>query len=203
MFVCGDFNYNFLNPNDKNVSDVTNLFSSYGFTQVVKNNFSRVQGNSKTLIDNIFTNINFDKLNIITIDPGLSDHCSQMVTFKADKVDINCKTIHTRMFTNGNINYFKTLLSNELWVDMYDSASVKTKFTKFFSKFSILYNLAFPIKVIEVKNDPKSNRWITPGLLEESRFLREIHLLDKIYKDPELHLRYNILKKETRKKYIS
>lgn len=199
IFVCGDFNYNFLNPNDKKVSDVTNLFSSYGYSQCEKRNFSRVQGNSKTLIDNVFTNSELDRVNICTADPGLSDHCSQMVSFKVRKADVHLKTIRKRIFNHDNINYFKSLLSNEVWADVYGGESIKIKFTCFLNTFSTLFNSSFPSKTVKIKNNSKSKNWITPDLIEESRLLKDIYLLNKVYNDLELRTRYNILKKRHEK----
>ena len=82
VFVCGDFNINLLEENDKQVK-------RYGerLTRLLRlNNLNiaidtptRVAKGSATLIDNIFTSQNKDFFSACNKDLGLSDHFSQFI----------------------------------------------------------------------------------------------------------------------------
>lgn len=196
-FVCGDFNYNFL-ANTKATGDVVNLFSSYGLKQCFYE-YSRIQGESMTLIDNVFTNIDLDQLKTETIANTLSDHNVQMVNFLIQDRKNNIKRANKRMFTEGNKNYFKYLLSKESWHDVYNEPRPELKFQVFFTIFLNIFNIAFPIKSVTFNKQNKNKPWITPQIIEEGRLLKDIYLSYKTTNDPNLKIRYNILKKRHQK----
>lgn len=60
VFICGDFNYDF-STNEKMSVYVKNLFLSYGLIMCF-DDFSRIQNNKKTLIDNVFASVPTTKL---------------------------------------------------------------------------------------------------------------------------------------------
>ena len=49
--------------NDKITMLLNNIFSCYGFSQCI-NEYTRVQGASRTIIDNIFTNFGISSANV-------------------------------------------------------------------------------------------------------------------------------------------
>lgn len=193
-FVCADFNYNFAETNKK-TQDLTNLFSSFGYNKCFSE-FSRTQGNSDTLIDNIFSNIN-EILTPQTLSNAISDHNAQLITYKLSFVKKYQKCVKNRVFSDENIHNFKHLLSNENWDEVYTEPDNSKKFKIFLESFLNLFNTAFPVKSKKTNKVAykKSNKWITENIINDGIFIRQLHDEVKSSNDPELRVRYNIIKK--------
>ena len=79
MFVLGDFNINLLNYNihPPTIELLDSLSSHYFFTHILQP--SRVTTNSKTLIDNIFSNMAVPNTNSGNLTASISDHLPQFL----------------------------------------------------------------------------------------------------------------------------
>lgn len=80
FLVSGDFNFNFLDTTDYNVRRFDNLLSSVNCTRAFLTEPTRITKNSRTLLDNCITNIEYNSA--VTLDPGLSDHAGQLLKLK-------------------------------------------------------------------------------------------------------------------------
>ena len=115
-------------------------------------NFStRVTNTSSSATDNIFVN----KRSTYTIKPyinGLSDHDAQLLILN-DLVQpsSDSKPIYIRNFNKFSIAEFQSLLSEELWEDVFDNTDVNIVFKNFLNTYLRCYNASF-LKV----NIPKS-----------------------------------------------
>lgn len=198
-FVCGDFNYNFA-KNEKDVINISNLFLSFGFRKCFSH-FSRIQGSSKSIIDNVFTNMNTCDLKMETRDVVFSDHNAQILTLNPlESHTVPSSTILTkRSLSDVNKTTFKFLLLEETWEEVYGEPNRTLKFNSFFKIFSNIFNIAFPYNSIIVKTSKKSKEWITPSLIKKGNFLKNLHSSVKSSNDPELRLNYNALKKQYEK----
>ena len=89
IIICGDFNINYLNDNDKK-SKLDNLLLSYNHYGTV--NFpTRIHNNSVSAIDNTFIGkVKYENYSIHPLVNGLSDHDAQIIT-------INNSTVNKRI----------------------------------------------------------------------------------------------------------
>jgi len=115
IIICGNFNINYLNDNDKK-SKLDNLLLSYNLNSTV--NFpTRIHNNSVSAIDNIFIDkVKYETYSIHPLANGLSDHDAQLITINNITVDkrIN-KTQKVRKFKVFSISQFAVNLSYENW----------------------------------------------------------------------------------------
>ena len=96
VYICGDFNSDLLKLDKvSNYKRFYELMCSYGLLPQILQP-TRIQGDSATIIDNIFTN-NWDRKilsgNILT---DLSDHFTQFVSVRREKLDFKKCTMYKR-----------------------------------------------------------------------------------------------------------
>lgn len=191
-FICGDFNCNFL-LNNQSTCDLLNLLSSFGYNKCFTEH-SRVQKDSRTLIDNVFSDIDTDLISTKTIDNIISDHNAQLLSFDLPQTGSNIGNVRKRDFSDENKNYFQFLLAKEMWQEVYLEPDVNKKFEVFHNTFSSLFNIAFPVKVKRNRKITKKKPWITRNIIEEGIFIRDLYKQTKLSNNPDLKIRYNILK---------
>lgn len=200
-FICGDFNVNFnVNCCDRYANDLTNLFLSYGMKKCI-NEFTRVQNNTKTIIDNIFSNVEVTLLNPKIIYTDLSDHFMQSIDFNFLSSTLNDDKPVVKRFFNSekNLNHFRFLLSKEKWDYLATSDNSDKKFEEFFCTFMYLLDTAFPMEQIKSGNSKPRKPWLNNHLINQGIFLRDIYKTYKLSNDNQVLIRYQILKKIHRK----
>lgn len=209
LFVCGDFNIN-LDPMldhtmRKNAIDLLNIFSMFGLKQCIYD-YTRVQGNTKSIIDNIFSNINDNELSPEVIICDLSDHYMQRVCFNFDFNDKGDDLyIYKRDFNNEyNIANFKQLISIEKWDNIDFFANIDLSFDNFLNRFQEIVDIAFPLRKAKYKNTSlnkqNNKKWISRDIINEGKFIREMYKLT--LENPEIKDYYNRLKNSHKKKYV-
>lgn len=207
LFVCGDFNIN-LDPMldhtiRKNAIDLLNIFSMFGLKQCIYD-YTRVQGNTKSIIDNIFSNINDNELSPEVIICDLSDHYMQRVCFNFDFNDKGDDLyIYKRDFNNEyNIANFKQLISIEKWDNIDFFANIDLSFDNFLNRFQEIVDIAFPLRKAKYKNTSlnkqNNKKWISRDIINEGKFIREMYKLT--LENPEIKDYYNRLKNSHKKK---
>jgi hypothetical protein len=115
FIICGDINIDYLtNSNKKRQLDA--MLLSYNLSAIV--HFpTRIQNQSKTAINNIFTDIHkITNYTVSLISIGLSDHTAQLLIIK----DVNLQLFKHHIYTIRNIHKysiedFKIGLSYESW----------------------------------------------------------------------------------------
>ena len=204
-FLCGDFNFNFDDcVEDINAKKLCNTLCCFGLNKCITE-FTRIQGESKTIIDNIFSNVDKNLLNPAIIYSDISDHFMQIVT-SCCKVNTNNEQSAyqlKRFFNNvDNLNHFKFLLSEEKWSFMTEYNGCEASFTLFYNTFLDLMDIAFPLELCKIKkyNNNSNKPWITNDIVNEGSFLRDLHKTYKLTGDNEVYLRYKIIKKNHRVK---
>lgn len=188
MWICGDFNVNFMcNTNDS--KDITNLFLSYGLKKCF-DEYTRIQGQSKTGIDNIFSNIEVSLLNPKIVFTDISDHFSQLVSFEYDTNRTSNDILSKRYFNNDmNITQFK--------LNLHNSFLAKENFSDFFKEFKQIVDVSFPVVNVQKKcNRNISNKWITPEIVNQGHLLRDLHKELKLKNNSTLLEKYKKLKKD-------
>ena len=166
VFVCGDFNINLLEENDKQVKRygerLTRLLGLNNLNIAIDTP-TRVAKGSATLIDNIFTSQNKDFFSACNKDPGLSDHFSQFLYTQVHQ-ETDCskpgriKHLYKRVHTDESIILFKSFLQTYDWNSMFlEGNTIDEWYNGFVGKVKGFYEMAFPVKRLKQKKMPKEN----------------------------------------------
>ncbi|KAK9738914.1 hypothetical protein QE152_g9517 [Popillia japonica] len=142
--VCGDFNVNF-EVGGNRARDIVNLFESFNMRPLI-NEPTRITADSATLLDNIFTNVARDDLEVIIGDSGVSDHCYQLIHAGLGSCDcpVVAKFVEKRIYNHANISRFQSLLNSEDWSRTYSSSDPNVCFENFHNTFKYYFDIAFP-----------------------------------------------------------
>ena len=124
------------------------LMCSYGFLPQILQP-TRIQGDSATIIDNIFTNvchINIQSGNIIT---DLSDHYSQFVSVRRAKLDFRKITMYKRNYSNFSEDSFRDDISLQNFNNNFDD--VNDQFKDFYLRLMGCIERHAPLKKVKPK----------------------------------------------------
>ena len=207
-FLFGDFNINILNA-DSHVptNDFIDLMYSNGFYPLISKP-TRITSHSATLIDNIiFNDLDHHKFSGI-LWSDISDH---LPIFQITNFSLNPKTkssfYHKRLITTHNIENVRPHLCSINW-DFSQSSSSNALYNSFMDCLYPIYETCFPVKIITVKENSKSQTWFTSGLQNSCR--RKYALYKQYCNNPtpankdiytKFRNKYNYLIKLCRKKY--
>ena len=172
-FVLGDFNHNQLNPRNK---ELARDFTALGFsclidqpTRVVRT----IRGESRTIIDLIFSNNKLSKSFIIQTD--FSDHFSTAVTLNDKWRD--CKKEFTKTYSPlqdpRSLEYLKSFLTARDWSDVLNDHS-KNVFALFSNILSEGIQLCCPPMQSNKRKRP-TNPWYTSGLMVSGKNKDKLH----------------------------
>ena len=181
IFMLGDFNINFLPSSDNsNSTNFMKLMYSFGFLSVI-NKPTRINLNSSTQIDNIFSNVHNNKTIGGILCSEVSDHLPLFLTCECKlSYPKSNKEYSYRKESKQNIELLKQDLFLEEWEDVYNEVDSNIAYNHFNDKLKHYYDKNIPIgKVKNQRNKPK-NPWITKGLL------KSIQTRNRLYKS---HLR--------------
>ena len=148
IIICGDFNVDYLNDNDKK-SKLDKLLVSYNLYSTV--NFpTRIYNNSIMAIDNIFIDkVKYENYSIHPLVNRLSDHDAQIIKINNITVDkrIN-KTQSIRKFNKLSISQFAVNLSCKNWDNIFIEDNVNTVFNNFLNTYLRFFNSGFPLQKV-------------------------------------------------------
>lgn len=143
LLVAGDFNVHFNKTDDYNAMRVTQLFWSFGFTQLI-NEATHNKGNC---LDNIFSNFLVNDVDNVVM--SFSDHKAQIVKIGESVVEEGASM--TRRYSQNEYSDFMRYLSLETWQDVYGAGGAELKYENFHTAFHYYYDVSFALK-------PKSSR---------------------------------------------
>jgi exonuclease III len=188
VILCGDFNINY-NINSNLKQSLDSLITSFGLSSIITFP-TRIQKESRTIIDNIF--INTSKFNNFSIYPsinGLSDHDAQCLTIHDIlKYNLNTNAPFTRKFDKLSIADFNNKLSYEIWDNVFSENDVNTSFNNFLNTYLILFNSCFPPKKIQY--NPNNKAWLTQGIKISCLHKRKLFMIQRNNNDPNLTVHY-------------
>ena len=160
-----DSNIDLLNLDNPSSASFLNTILSKGFLQCTIK-ATRMQNNSKTLLDNILTN----RPGAITTGTVISDISDHFFTFiqEPKKISTNKeKTFTIRQFNEQNLTNFKMALGGVNWINVTSSNNVDAACNEFWQIYNELFNLIFPEKTIRFnKNVHKKQPFMSAGLLK-------------------------------------
>ena len=168
VYLMGDFNIDLLSSiNQHTSSHFLNILSSFSFYPHI-NKHTRITPTSSTLIDNIFSNvIDQHSLNgILYYD--ISDHLPIFTIVKhpghTHKPSTNLKHNKIRKETKQNIESLKLDLTQEQWLDIFQTNDVNQSYENFINKLLFYYDKNIPL--VRQKSYKKiKNPWITKGII--------------------------------------
>jgi hypothetical protein len=167
-FICLDSNINLLSHTNL-TSDYTNTYTTHGFSQLILK-ASRIQGNSKSLIDHILTNASPPSINTGVILNDISDHFPVFTVIPVKNVRAGKRRFLTRKYNTESLSNFKLQLAALSWEEALSKTDVDLAYECFFRDFKTLFDLNFPpIAKKFNKNFHKVNEFMTSGLLVSRR----------------------------------
>jgi len=163
FIVCGDRNTDYL-IDSYNKKQLDIMLLSYNLPNTVQFP-TRIQNNSKTVIDNIF--IDITKFGNYTVQPfyiDLPDHDAQIITINDIIVQYQCNSIYkTQKFNTDSISDFITRLSYEMWGIIFGNYDTDAIFISFLDTHLQIIYCSFPVKIKQTKQTNVTNPWITLG----------------------------------------
>ncbi|PNF29254.1 hypothetical protein B7P43_G10478, partial [Cryptotermes secundus] len=175
LIICGDWNIDLLQVNE-HTRTLENLLISYDLKNTVTVP-TRVTSLSKSSIDVMITNKQFNKNYIEIVNMGFSDHLAQILWVNLDTRRMEQKDkVLLRKFSKVNISKFIDLLKDELWEEISVERNVNELYSLFINKFLYYFTRAFPLK-LETKSDRKDNLWISRGIRVSCQKMRLLNSL--------------------------
>lgn len=170
IFICGDFNVNFLNNKDR--SELEELFKCYNLVRTIDEP-TRVTPNTATCIDNIFSNC-ADIIKAQVVCSLNSDHFGQLITIKTNTKNVELKAYTTRKPNITSINSLKQSLRNSLSTLVEEECPNKY-FDSFMDKLRDDLDTHVPIVTVYPKHKCIFNEWATKGIWVSRRKLFELY----------------------------
>ena len=117
IYICGDFNINLIKSDSDTISsNFYNLFSANGFLPLILHPSRVVDGQTPSLIDNIFTNNTSNIILSGNIYLQLSEHFSQFASIQHDKIDVKHIEMYARNYKNYSDEKFRDDISLQKWL---------------------------------------------------------------------------------------
>ena len=163
LYLCGDFNFDLLKFNTDSLSQkFFNLLCSYGLMPTILQP-TRVTDHSATVIDNIFTNNISDSIISGNILLTLSEHFSQFMTVRREKIELKNINNYKRDYSQFSTASFRDDISIQNWNLSLDNAN--QAFNDFYFRLDGAVNRHAPMKKMsmkEIKNNSKP--WLTSDI---------------------------------------
>ena len=154
MFMAGDFNIE-MKDNNNNKNEFFSIVHSFQMRECILD-YTRITNNSKSCIDNIFTNLenSFEGKNF---ENHVSDHTAQVIFFRLSKPS-SPKREFRRFFTENAKSNFVNSLGNQDWNNVYsiNKNDVNKQWQVFINNFLNIFYEHFPLKLVNNKKNHKS-----------------------------------------------
>ena len=163
IYICGDFNSDLLKLDKvNNYKKFYELLCSYGFLpQIIQP--TRIQGDSATIVDNIFSNISNNEIHSGNIVTDLSDHYTQFVSVKREKIDFKKITMYKRDYTNFSEESFREDVSIQNFENTHED--VNDQFKDFYLRLNGCVERHAPLKKLTPKEVKlKHKPWISADI---------------------------------------
>ena len=163
IYICGDFNIDLLKiENNQNYQQFYNLLCSFGFLPKIIQP-TRVNDHHSNLIDNIFSNHLTDETKSGNIFLTLSEHFSQFVSIKREKIEYKNLNILQHDYSKFQSQQFRDDVSIQNWSTNLLQVEL---FIDFHTKLLGCVERHAPIKKLLPKEIMlKSKPWITTEIV--------------------------------------
>jgi len=166
VYIFSDTNIDLMKyGSNHNSNYLLELSMGFGFLQLISK-VTRIQGESATLLDHIFTN---DVVNVTSsgvIIDSYSDHFITFCSLSFEKPKPKNSDIFARSINEENTKKFKAALDNLNWSNVLENTCTNTAYNEFWETFHTLFDLYFPLRQFKLnKNIHPINPFMTSGLL--------------------------------------
>ena len=209
IYLCGDFNINLLQIEaNQNYQQFYDMLCSYGFLPKIIQP-TRVTEHHSTLIDNIFSNNLIDETKSGNILLTLSEHFSQFVSVKRERIDYKHTKIFQHDYTKFHTEQFRDDVSIQNWNTNLNNAS--DLFLDFHVKLKGCVDRHAPIRQLTPKEVKLRNKpWITPEISKMIKIRNRLFARKKRQQNETVKRHYNLFRnrvsrelKKSKKKYYS
>lgn len=156
IIVTGDFNID-ISKNDNRAKNLLDTFKRFNLHHQIKEP-TRIAKSTKTVIDNIFTNINNCETEVLL--SALSDHLAQRMTMVIEKGCAKIPRIEKRFFHQDRLDVMKCELGGMDWFDVISSDDVNCSYSNFIRILTLSIERNTYKKIVSVGNSPK-DVWMT------------------------------------------
>ena len=164
VFILGDFNINYRDPNRTGFNNLKWFEQHSGLTQKIKD-ITRFSNNN-SCIDLIFTNS--DEISQCgTLDLNISDHQPIFITRKHKPKIKEKLNFLGRSYLDLDEQTFCTELLDHEWENLYNIKNVDVAWDYYLGIIYEIIDLMCPLKEFNIKN--KKDPWITNEMLESIR----------------------------------
>ena len=177
VYLMGDYNINLLDTANNHTLKFISSLSSYAFQSHI-NKPTRISCTSRTLIDNIFSNVMHKNFINGILYYDISDHLpifivSNLIGNNQSIDKPKCKM--QRKETKHNVDLLNSDLAKEEWRDVLRETDANAAYETFLHKLNFYYNKNIPLVKIKTRKNAKQP-WITKGIM------RSILTRNKLYK---------------------
>lgn len=163
--IVGDVNIDILSDKD-DAHQYLNIVKEYGFLSAI-NNYTRVDGNSKSCIDHLLIKSMSKQYKCIPVifQTSITDHFSQIsqIIFPEKQKNTVTNNIKTKTYLD-KLNLFEKL-NKENWGDVFGCSDIEAATDLFINKLKNYIEIC--TKTVKIKNsEKKRSNWITPGLIK-------------------------------------
>ena len=160
VYLCGDFNSDLLKLDGvNNYKKCYELMCSYGYLPQILQP-TRIQGDSATIIDNIFTNTCDRKIQSGNIITDFSDYYSQFVSIERERLDFKKITMYKRNYSTFSEDSFRDDISTQNFDNNLED--VNDQFKDFYLRLKGCVERHAPLKKLTLKErNLKHKPWIT------------------------------------------
>ena len=180
FILCGDFNYNLIDSEDRNVMNFHNTLNSFSLIPLISKP-TRITENSATLIDNICIKNPIDfKTGILSID--LSDHLPIFLikeNFFQVSEPSKCRTIRYRIINEETLKQFFNRVSEFNFDDIYNNDDCAVSLSMFDEVLHEIYNECCPIKSKTISPKRLKKPWISNKIISYIKKRQNYFLLFK------------------------
>jgi hypothetical protein len=176
-YVFIDSNIDLLNLRQQNAVNYLNIILEKSFLQGISK-ATRIQNNSKSLIDHILFNSNGTDFLSGTIVSDVSDHFFTFIAPPIFRSNLSQKhrSISARNYSLNNLNKFKAELSGMDWTCVLSNNDVDLAYGEFWKKYNSCHDANFPLtKKLFNKNIHKRHPFMTQGLLISRNTKNKLH----------------------------
>lgn len=175
LMVAGDFNINISQAEDKTVLKLLGLFSKYNCKPAIET-CTRVQGETRTLIDNVF--INEDEFYSKVMDLCISDHYAQLVQINTEAPSSNNNEyikFQKRNYSPENLDIIKNELDQVKWDFLTGEKDVDTIYNSFYDKLISTVNKYCPKKILKKRIGAKSKTKLSTPLKNRIKKRKQLY----------------------------
>ena len=174
IYLMGDFNINLLETDNHlpSAEFIENMYS-FGLFPLI-NKPTRVRNDTATLIDNIFSNnIDGNRTNgILYVD--VSDHFPIFSIDHFTNFDKKISIYWKRNYSLQNMEAFSKKLKDNDWDCVYESQDGHEAFEAFLSRYRLLYDTCFPLKMVK-SNYLTKKHWLTEAMKKSIQYKNKLY----------------------------